>query len=326
MEGTRVSVALCTRNGARYVERQVSSILAQTHPVAEIVLSDDDSSDDTVALVKRTVDAASADARPELVVLRNAPALGIAQNFTRATLHAASPVVAFADQDDIWHTYKVATLLEALDDSALLVHSDARLVDGSGASLGRTLFESLDVGPRELRELAGDLAFACLLRRNLVTGATMMVRRDFVEAAAPVPPGWLHDEWVAILAAARGGTRTVPRSLIDYRQHGANVVGASAPGLRAKARRSLRPLRAHTRLQAQRARYLLERLESLDPPVARDRLDLVHGLLEHESRRSAYPALQIARVPAVLRAEWRGDYRRFGRGALDAARDVLRPA
>src|SRR6218665_35429 len=46
-----VSVALCTHNGERFVAQQVRSILTQTHPVVQIVVSDDASTDETVAVV-----------------------------------------------------------------------------------------------------------------------------------------------------------------------------------------------------------------------------------------------------------------------------------
>ena len=36
-----VSVALCTHNGARFLEEQIRSICAQTLPPDEVVLSDD---------------------------------------------------------------------------------------------------------------------------------------------------------------------------------------------------------------------------------------------------------------------------------------------
>ena len=71
-----VSVALGTHNGERFIGEQIASILSQTRPVDEIVLSDDASSDRTVEIVEAAVAAhrEANGAAPELVVLRNDPA------------------------------------------------------------------------------------------------------------------------------------------------------------------------------------------------------------------------------------------------------------
>ncbi|QAY74569.1 glycosyltransferase [Agromyces protaetiae] len=69
----RVSVALGTHNGARFLEPQLRSILGQTRPVDELVVSDDASADGTIELAERLVadHERAAGAAPILVVLRN---------------------------------------------------------------------------------------------------------------------------------------------------------------------------------------------------------------------------------------------------------------
>ncbi|MEJ1230391.1 MAG: glycosyltransferase [Galbitalea sp.] len=47
-----VSVALCTYNSARFIEEQVESILNQTLLPAEVVVSDDGSTDDTLDRIR----------------------------------------------------------------------------------------------------------------------------------------------------------------------------------------------------------------------------------------------------------------------------------
>ena len=57
----------------------------------------------------------------------------------------------------------------------LLLHSDARLVDGELKPLGQTLLQALETRPGELADIAAGRAFAALMHRNLVTGATTML-------------------------------------------------------------------------------------------------------------------------------------------------------
>ena len=157
-----------------------------------------------------------------------------------------------------------------------------------------------------------------------MTGATTMIRRALLDAARPFDAAWVHDEWLAIIAASTGGVALIRKPLIGYRQHGDNVIGARKLGLRQKAGR-LSESRAdrNARLLA-RADHYLQRVEALGLP---ERVrSLAQGKLEHERMRSGLPAARIARFPRVLGAAVRGRYRRFGRGAMDVLRDLVQPA
>ncbi len=53
-----------------------------------------------------------------------------------------------------------------------------------------------------------------------------MIRRELLQLATPFDDAWVHDEWPAIIAASAGGVAVLREPLIQYRQHGANVIGA----------------------------------------------------------------------------------------------------
>ncbi len=186
----RVSVALGTHNGARFLGEQLDSILRQTVPVAEIVLSDDASGDGTVELAQQLIAERSATdaATPELVVLRNPVALGVTANFEQAISAASGDLIALSDQDDVWHPDRVARAVAefAARPEVDLVAAEARLVDDAGAPLGASLFETLGVDAAT-RERLVSAPFEELLKRNVVTGATMMVTRRLVQRAAALP-------------------------------------------------------------------------------------------------------------------------------------------
>lgn len=318
----RVSVALATRNGAPFIEEQLASILAQSRMPDELVLSDDDSSDDTVAIARRVVGS-----RLPLTVIVNAPPLGVTGNFERAVTATTGDLVALCDQDDLWPAHRLAALVGEFEvrPDLLLLHSNARLVDAAGAPLGSTLFDALEVSDGERALIHAGSAFEALLRRNLVTGATTVFRRELLESALPFPRGWVHDEWLAIIASAVGRVDLVEEPLLDYRQHGANQIGAQRLGFIGKLRRVLAEPREHrnARLEANFA-VLAERLSSLGA-VSANRRSAALQKAEHERVRNAYPAGRWRRVGPVLRERATGRYELSAQGNLDIVRDLLQP-
>lgn len=313
----RISVALCTHNGARFIEEQLRSILQQSLPVHEIVLGDDESTDDTVGIARAVV----ADSGVELVVREHSPGLGVRENFADAVAATTGHVVALSDQDDVWHPERLARLVPHLDE-ARLVHSDARLVDNELRPLGSTLLTSLEASSWELEQLEHGDALAVLLRRNLVTGATTVMRGGFARGALPIPEGWLHDEWFAMLAAIDGGLRLVPEALTDYRQHGGNEVGARRMSPLDKLRMLRQPDSGAHRRKALRATTLAQ--AAFDRRLGDTAIRwLLVEKARHERTRAGLPGWIPGRVPAVLRGFAYGRYSRFGRGAAEAARDLL---
>lgn len=320
----RVSVALCTHNGEKHLAEQLRSVVDQSRRVDEIVLSDDASTDRTRALLEEF--RASAPTGIRVIVLHNDEALGVTANFEKAIRATSGDTVLLCDQDDAWARDKVETLLRVLDErDALLVHTDARIVDGDGAPTGALLFRTLGVGEKELgAEERGDGA-SVLLRRNIVTGATVALRRSLAEAAMPFPPSWVHDEWLAMQAALKGGLQVSRRPLTDYRIHGGNQIGASSLTVESAVGRLRAPRDARNARLLARARDLYERHAEERPDDAA-LLAVLRDKLRHEEVRSGYPAGRLLRVLPVLREAASGRYRRFGGGARDVLRDLVQPA
>jgi glycosyltransferase involved in cell wall biosynthesis len=322
----RISVALGTHNGERFLEAQLRSILQQRLPVAEIVLSDDASRDGTVELAQAIVSEPRAGAPVELVVLRNASPLGVTANFEQALTAATGEFIALSDQDDVWRPDRLERAMQAFDarPQLQLVASDARLVDGDGHPLGGSLFGTLGLGAATLARWAAGGATAELMRRNLLTGATMLLRRELVTRAAPFPDSWVHDEWLAVVASLTGGAGIVPEPLIDYRQHGANQIGVTTLDLGGRFGRLAEPRTERNARLLERARALAERLPALAPGDERIAAAAA-AKLAHEHARSALPEARLARVLPVLR-EWRtGGYSRYGLGPQDVLRDLVQP-
>lgn len=321
-----VSVALCTRNGAGFIEAQLRSILEQSHPPQEIVVSDDASTDETLSIVDSV--AQSAASAIQITVLQNAIALGVTANFESAIRACGGDIIALSDQDDVWHPNRLSRVLSEFDSrpDLELIFSNARLVDAAGASLGLSLFEALEIPRTDHAELHAGDTFGLFLKRNIATGATMAFRRTLLEPALPIPAPWLHDEWLAIIASCVGRTDTVVEELIDYRQHGANEIGVQRATVLRKVLRVFETRGSRNEMLARRFSELVRRLEALGPLVRPE--DLARARLKSamESDRATLPDSRIKRLRPVLENGRKGWYAAYSsQGRLDMIRDLLQP-
>lgn len=317
----RTAVVLCSHQGARFLPAQLGSLRAQTVQPEIYVLSDDASADGSFDLLQRFADDRRA-AGCTVILHRNAANLGFLRHFEQALQRSDAELLFPCDQDDVWHPSKLERMRAefAARPDLLVLHADARLVDADSRSLDRRLFQVLDVSPGELAAMHAGHAFEVLLRRNMVTGATMAFRREALQAALPFVDGWAHDEWIAIQAALRGRVDTLDEVLVDYRQHEANQIGV-------RARHGAQKLgigmdrQAFLRRAEQRQQALSERAARgpLPDPI-RDALD---QRLLHARHRANLPAAFAARLPAIWSEARSGRYARFGRGWRSALADLF---
>lgn len=319
------SVVLCTWNGARYLPAQWASVLAQSRLPDEIVVRDDASTDATPELLAEL--AADAEARGIAVrCMRGERNLGYVANFEAALRAASGDVLFLCDQDDVWHPVKLATQLAAFEQrhELLLLCSDARRIDASGVDLQRALFEVLRITRGELRRIHAGDGFGVLLRRSMATGATVALRRILLADALPFPAGWVHDEWLAIVAAALGGFDCVEQMLVDYRQHEGNQLGMPARDFAQQWRDLVKPQAADVDAGIARTLALRERVHAFGARVSETDKGRLDDRLQHLDAIRALHGQPWHRLGPVLRGLVKGAYRRHGSGWRSALRDVLR--
>lgn len=209
----KVSVAIATYNGERYIKEQLDSILAQTHSVDEIIIVDDCSSDETWNILVQYATNNS-----KIIIFRNETNLGGTKSFEKAICACRGDYIALADQDDVWLSEKIATLIEQIGDN-WLIHSDAFVVDASLNVLHQS-YSGLKPN------LNGD--FVKYLIMNDVTGCTVLFSRQLVEKCFPIPDGYyVHDHYLALMASFFNKITYCDKPLIFYRQHSANQIGSS---------------------------------------------------------------------------------------------------
>jgi glycosyltransferase involved in cell wall biosynthesis len=236
----RISVAMCTFNGARYLEEQFESIASQSQLPSELVVCDDRSTDDTVSILKRF----QACAPFAVKVILNSQRLGSTRNFDQAIGLARGDLIALCDQDDRWAPAKLERLSDALNADPLLggAFSDANLIDGDGRPLGTRLFSRHKFTTAKQRSFIG-CPTATLLKHDVVTGATLMFRSSMRRYCSPIPASWVHDGWIAWMIALHSRWTLIPEPLTDYRIHADQQLGvdatpsAQASGARTETRR-----------------------------------------------------------------------------------------
>jgi glycosyltransferase involved in cell wall biosynthesis len=326
----KISVALCTHNGEAFVGQQVKSILDQAYPPNELVLSDDASTDGTVEIVESVVrqwKAAHPVANLDFRILRNTAALGVTANFEQALAACSGDLIALSDQDDVWNRERLTIMVAELGNrpALLLLASDALLVDDQGVSIGRTLLDTLRVSSAERQAVHAGNGLAVLLRRNVVTGATTLIRRDLVKMAQPFPLAWVHDEWLAMIAALAGDFDLLEQALVDYRQHGGNQIGATRLGLGGRISRLCASRTARNERLLARAIALHDRAAAFQPPLPKGAMAQIDAKLSHERMRSSLPAARLRRIKSIVRGWRAGGYTNYGLGMQDALRDLVQP-
>jgi glycosyltransferase involved in cell wall biosynthesis len=216
-----VAILLCTYNGARFLPLQLASFEAQTVEDWRLFVSDDGSTDDTLAVLK----AFQAKHGPERVQIRCGPGRGFVANFMSLVCDPAlrSDFYALSDQDDVWAPDKLARarafVMSVPDDTPAFYCSRARMIDDAGNEIGFT----------PLYRKAPD--FRNALVQNIAIGNTMMLnestRRLLMRAGADVKAA-VHDWWMYLAITAVGGRIYFdPYPSVAYRIHASNLIGST---------------------------------------------------------------------------------------------------
>lgn len=219
---------MATHDGSVHLDDQIRSILDQRSVEVHLIVSDDGSSDGTRAKLER----AAAD--PRVTILQHGSFGSSHANFLRLIRDVdpgAADAVAFADQDDVWHLDKLAR------HAALLDEADAVSGDVTAVFDRRTVVLRKSQPQRELDFVCESGGPGCTY---LLSAATYRAIRAVVLADPRTNDAAAHDWLVYAIARAMGLVwRFDTTPSVDYRQHGANVIGANV-GPRAALRRASR--------------------------------------------------------------------------------------
>jgi len=312
---------MCTYNGAQYLQRQFESFSSQTFPVFELVVCDDGSTDNTVNLLAGFAEKANFPVR----IFVNERNLGSTRNFEKVIGLCEGDLIALSDQDDEWYPDKLAEfhrLFEAFP-NALAAFGNADLFDEHSALTGRDLWSRVHFSPVDKSPYLDTGILSVFLRLNHVaTGATMVFRTRLRDEFTPIPNSWMHDGWIAWIAALQGGLAVLPKSKMRYRIHSQQQVGLGQSSFAKRlefARRNAIAGYSSLIEQLQHIRRYLEEQESNGRSTGL--IAKVDAKICHLQHRALLPSSSLQRTWWILRS-WR-EYWLYARGPISMLKDML---
>lgn len=217
----KISVAMATYNGAAFIREQLASILEQSQRVDEVIICDDQSSDDTVTVVKQFIE------EHELnncwSIEKNEKNLGYASNFMKALRGTTGDIVFFCDQDDIWLPDRVERMTKILCENPQVMMIGSEFEPFSQSE------QSTKVPAWELNSFQADGSLEKVEFNSHTVfigcqGCTMAMKRSFLEQIDQYwYTGWAHDEYVWKLALSMDGLYIYHAATLKRRLHEGNV-------------------------------------------------------------------------------------------------------
>lgn len=194
------------------------SILSQLATDDEVIISDDSSTDNTLAVIRNIDD-------PRIRIYSNNKFRSPIYNFEFSFSHAQGEIIFMSDQDDLWLPHKVAAIGKVFRDNpkVTLVASDARIVNENDEVIDDSYY-------------SGKIAFKsnvlCNIIKNRFIGCTLAFRRTMLDVLLPFPPQLpMHDSWIGIMNQIFGSVHFIDTPLIVYRRHSQNFTSSTHASL-----------------------------------------------------------------------------------------------
>ena len=219
-----VCILLSTYNGEKYLKEQLDSILAQTYTEWTLYIRDDGSNDATPAIIDSYV--------AKYKNIKRVPSegnVGVIRSFELLLSSVEADYYSFCDQDDFWLPSKLQKSMDKIleieqkhPDVPVGVFCDAKVVDEKLKEIFLSFWKISRIKPSLLD------TFERLAVHNVAAGCTMVINHAAKVCSLPfVEEVRMHDYWILLSILAKGGKLSyVDESLMLYRQHGGNVIGA----------------------------------------------------------------------------------------------------
>jgi len=209
----KISVCMATYNGEKYIQEQLESILSQLGKNDEVIISDDNSTDNTRTIVENLNDS-------RIKSFINQKAKGYTRNFENSLEKVTGDIIFLADQDDVWIDTKVEKTVKELEKYDFVV-SDNEIVDEKLNLIEKSHFGVYNTKQGFIRNL--------LLPRYV--GACMAFRKEVLSKSLPFPSNEklsAHDYWICLIAELSFSVHLISEPLVKYRRHDSNTSNGGA--------------------------------------------------------------------------------------------------
>lgn len=222
-ENKKVAILLATYNGEAFLPELLDSLFAQTFKKWRLFIHDDGSKDNTMNIIRRYQKAHS-----NITIMDYPPTGGAKNNFFSMLQRVNADYYFFCDDDDVWMRDKVETLLQVMEsiggnkEKPCIVFSDLQVVNADLSVISPSFMHYEGIYPEFIN------TFNELGASNLCPGCAMLINNLAKQSIVfPVDKALMHDTWIVLcVAKAKGIIKYVNKSLVKYRQHGNNVLGA----------------------------------------------------------------------------------------------------
>ena len=210
-----ISVCMTTYNGGRYIKEQINSILQQLSDKDEIIISDDGSTDETIAILNSFNDD-----RIKIFNHIKKPRIKsifkfdlTTRNMENAINQAIGDYIFMADQDDVWEDGRVSTIMSLLTKYTLVV-TDCKVVNANLEIIHQSYFNLVNSKIGIIKNFS----------KNSYLGCCMAFKRHILKFALPFPEQPLpHDVWIGLISEIYGHVYFLNEKTILYRRHQNNV-------------------------------------------------------------------------------------------------------
>ncbi|MDR0732816.1 MAG: glycosyltransferase [Dysgonamonadaceae bacterium] len=197
----KVSVVMCTCNGAKYLREQIETIIHQTYPVYELIIQDDCSTDNTLEILKEYAAAHS-----YISVYQNITRLGVNKNFFSAMERAMGDYIAVSDQDDIWELDKIEKQMATIGDNRLSFHISKPFSEGNA--------------PIFFDDRIFNYGIERTIFVNCIPGHTMLLKKELISMIPEESKDKFTYDWLLqIVAVAYGKISFYRQALVHQRRH-----------------------------------------------------------------------------------------------------------
>lgn len=219
----KISIAMTTYNGAKYIKQQLDSLISQVRKADEVIIIDDCSSDGTDFIVESFLETKQLQ---NWYFTKNEHRLGYINNFNKAIGKCTGDVILLCDQDDIWEQNKISYMEEVfLHNSYIKVlASSVVFVDEQGDEIDKNfpIYDFKCVSTGELRKIDVNQIF----EKNCFPGCSIAIRKELALKYLEEQGGDIEHDWaLCLFGAVDESFYWLNDKLIRYRIHNENTVG-----------------------------------------------------------------------------------------------------